>query len=34
MIIGLLKAIVDTITASSWRLLDDEETGPPVEHPA
>jgi predicted PurR-regulated permease PerM len=34
MIIGLLKAIVDTITASSWRLLDDEETGPTVEHPA
>ena len=27
MVIGLLKAIVDTITAtSSWRLLDDEET--------
>jgi predicted PurR-regulated permease PerM len=34
MIIGLLKAIVDTITASSWRLLDDEETGPTVERPA
>ena len=31
MIIGLLKAIVDTITASSWRLLDDEETGPTVD---
>jgi predicted PurR-regulated permease PerM len=31
MVIGLLKAIVDTITStSSWRLLDDEEaTGPP-----
>lgn len=31
MVIGLLKAIVDTITAtSSWRLLDDDEaTGPP-----
>src|SRR5688572_18598774 len=31
MVIGLLKAIVDTITAaSSWRLLDDEDaTGPP-----
>lgn len=26
MIIGLLKALVDTITESSWRLLDDEET--------
>ena len=27
MVIGLLKAIVDTITATStWRLLDDEET--------
>jgi predicted PurR-regulated permease PerM len=34
MIIGLLKAIVDTITASSWRLLDDEETGPTVQRPA
>jgi predicted PurR-regulated permease PerM len=34
MIIGLLKAIVDTITASSWRLLDDEETGPTVERTA
>lgn len=34
MIIGLLKAIVDTITASSWRLLDDEEIGPTVERPA
>lgn len=34
MIIGLLKAIVDTITASSWRLLDDEETAGTVERPA
>jgi predicted PurR-regulated permease PerM len=36
MVIGLLKAIVDTITAtSSWRLLDDEEEpGPTVERPA
>jgi predicted PurR-regulated permease PerM len=34
MIIGLLKAIVDTITASSWRLLDDQETGPTVQRPA
>jgi predicted PurR-regulated permease PerM len=34
MIIGLLKAIVDTITASSWRLLDDEEMAPTVERPA
>jgi predicted PurR-regulated permease PerM len=35
MIIGLLKAIVDTITASSWRLLDDEETiSPTAERPA
>jgi predicted PurR-regulated permease PerM len=30
MVIGLLKAIVDTITAtSSWRLLDDDETPGP-----
>jgi predicted PurR-regulated permease PerM len=38
MVIGLLKAIVDTITAtSSWRLLDDDETpgrAPAAEHPA
>lgn len=36
MVIGLLKAIVDTITAtSSWRLLDDEETTPETaERPA
>jgi len=36
MVIGLLKAIVDTITAtSSWRLLDDEEVnGPTAERPA
>jgi predicted PurR-regulated permease PerM len=35
MVIGLLKAIVDTITATStWRLLDDEETGPAAERPA
>jgi predicted PurR-regulated permease PerM len=37
MVIGLLKAIVDTITStSSWRLLDDDEApGPsPAEHPA
>ena len=36
MVIGLLKAIVDTITAtSSWRLLDDEDTpGPTASHPA
>jgi predicted PurR-regulated permease PerM len=36
MVIGLLKAIVDTITAtSSWRLLDDEETAPETaERPA
>ena len=45
MVIGLLKAIVDTITStSSWRLLDDDETsaasppgpspGPGVERPA
>jgi predicted PurR-regulated permease PerM len=36
MVIGLLKAIVDTITAtSSWRLLDDDETpAPTAEHPA
>jgi predicted PurR-regulated permease PerM len=35
MVIGLLKAIVDTITAtSSWRLLDDEDTpGPTASHP-
>jgi predicted PurR-regulated permease PerM len=33
MVIGLLKAIIDTITAtSSWRLLDDEEV--PAPHPA
>jgi predicted PurR-regulated permease PerM len=37
MVIGLLKAIVDTITSTnSWRLLDDDETpGPsPAERPA
>ncbi len=36
MVIGLLKAIIDTISsASSWRLLDDEEvTQPPAERPA
>lgn len=36
MVIGLLKAIVDTITSSgSWRLLDDEEaSGPTAERPA
>jgi predicted PurR-regulated permease PerM len=36
MVIGLLKAIVDTITAtSSWRLLDDDETtGETAESPA
>lgn len=36
MVIGLLKAIVDTITAtSSWRLLDEEETsGPTADQPA
>jgi len=36
MVIGLLKAIVDTITAtSSWRLLDDEEpAGPTADQPA
>ena len=36
MVIGLLKAIVDTITAtSSWRLLDDEEVNSPTaEQPA
>lgn len=35
MVIGLLKAIVDTITATStWRLLDDEESGPVAERPA
>lgn len=31
MVIGLLKAIIDTITAtSSWRLLDDDETAAPT----
>ncbi len=36
MVIGLLKAIVDTITAtSSWRLLEDEDdAGPTASHPA
>jgi predicted PurR-regulated permease PerM len=36
MVIGLLKAIVDTITAtSSWRLLDEEEdAGPTASRPA
>ena len=36
MVIGLLKAIVDTITATSaWRLLDDDETpGPTASRPA
>ena len=37
MVIGLLKAIVDTVTAtSSWRLLDDDEVPPSVtaDHPA
>ena len=34
MIIGLLKAIVDTITASSWRLLDDDETTDPTAAPS
>jgi predicted PurR-regulated permease PerM len=37
MVIGLLKAIVDTITSTtSWRLLDDEETpaGTTAERPA
>jgi predicted PurR-regulated permease PerM len=29
-VIGLLKAIIDTITATTtWRLLDDDETAPP-----
>jgi predicted PurR-regulated permease PerM len=31
MVIGLLKAIVDTVTAtSSWRMLEDEEEPPPT----
>ena len=36
MVIGLLKAIVDTITATStWRLLDDEDDAPrTAERPA
>jgi len=35
MVIGLLKAIVDTITAtSSWRLLDDDEVAGVPQHPA
>ena len=35
MVIGLLKAIVDTITAtSSWRLLDDDEVASVPQHPA
>lgn len=36
MVIGLLKAIVDTITATNtWRLLDDDETsGPTADQPA
>ena len=35
MVIGLLKAIVDTITAtSSWRLLDDDDAGPTASRPA
>jgi predicted PurR-regulated permease PerM len=35
MVIGLLKAIVDTITAtSSWRLLDDDEVPSVPQHPA
>jgi predicted PurR-regulated permease PerM len=34
-VIGLLKAIVDTITStSSWRLLDDDEVGPAAESTA
>ena len=34
MVIGLLKAIVDTITStSSWRLLDDDETSSGAEPP-
>jgi predicted PurR-regulated permease PerM len=35
MVIGLLKAIVDTITAtSSWRLLDDDEVASVPQQPA
>ncbi|HYC52676.1 MAG TPA: AI-2E family transporter [Gemmatimonadaceae bacterium] len=35
MVIGLLKAIVDTITAtSSWRLLEDDEVASVPQHPA
>jgi predicted PurR-regulated permease PerM len=30
MVIGLLKAIIDTITATSWRLLEDEEVARPT----
>jgi len=34
-VIGLLKAIVDTVSATTWRLLDDEEVPPrPADNPA
>ncbi|HMC54036.1 MAG TPA: AI-2E family transporter [Gemmatimonadaceae bacterium] len=34
-VIGLLKAIVDTVSATTWRLLDDEELpSRPVDNPA
>lgn len=29
-VIGLLKAIVDTVSATTWRLLDDDETSSPA----
>jgi len=33
-VIGLLKAIVDTVSATTWRLLDDEEAPHPADSPA
>ena len=33
-VIGLLKAIVDTVSATTWRLLDDEEAPRPADTPA
>ncbi|HJQ21290.1 MAG TPA: AI-2E family transporter [Gemmatimonadaceae bacterium] len=33
-VIGLLKAIVDTVSASTWRLLDDEEAQAPAAEPS
>jgi len=33
-VIGLLKAIVDTVSATTWRLLDDEEAPLPADSPA